>query len=194
MSDLSIGCAVVRDAADVLGLRLALVGGFAVSVRAEPRFTRDIDLVVAVDDDHQAEALVRLLLEAGHTLLASVEQDAVGRLATSRIQLAGGELVDVLFASSGIEHEVARDADQVEVLPGLHIPVAQVGHLIALKLLSRNDTTRPQDAGDLRALIDVAPERELRRAREAAQLIAERGYARGRDLMGDLDALVAERG
>lgn len=30
-----------------LDLRAALVGGFAVSVRAEPRFTRDLDLAVA---------------------------------------------------------------------------------------------------------------------------------------------------
>jgi hypothetical protein len=33
-----------------------LVGGLAVSVRTEPRFTRDVDLVVAISDDHAAEA------------------------------------------------------------------------------------------------------------------------------------------
>jgi predicted nucleotidyltransferase len=194
LSDLSIGCEAVRDAADALGLRFALVGGFAVSVRAEPRFTRDIDLVVAVDDDNTAESLVRLLLEAGHTLVANVEQQAVGRLATSRIQLVGGELVDVLFASSGIEREVAAAAEQIEVLPGLDIPVAQVGHLISLKLLARDDATRPQDASDLRALIGVASEDDLERAREAAQLIEDRGYSRGRDLAGSLDALITETG
>jgi predicted nucleotidyltransferase len=194
LSDLSIGCEAVRDVADALGLRFALVGGFAVSVRAEPRFTRDIDLVVAVDDDSTAESVVRLLLEAGHTLVANVEQEAVDRLATSRIQLVGGELVDVLFASSGIEHEVAQAAEQIEVLPGLDIPVAQVGHLISLKLLSRDDTTRPQDAGDLRSLVGVASDGELERARHAAQLIADRGYSRGRDLVGDLDHLVGEAG
>ncbi len=192
LSDLSIGCAAVRDAADALGLRFALVGGFAVSVRAEPRFTRDVDLVVAADDDSTAESLVRLLLEAGHTLLSNVEQEAVGRLATSRIQLVGGELVDVLFPSSGIEHEVAQDAERIEVLPGLDIPVARVGHLITLKLLSRDDTTRPQDVGDLRALIAVASDDELERAQGAAQLIAARGYSRGRDLTADLAALVTE--
>jgi hypothetical protein len=34
-----------------------LIGGLAVSVRAEPRFTRDIDLAVAVTDDRDAESL-----------------------------------------------------------------------------------------------------------------------------------------
>ena len=35
--------------------RWALVGGFAVSARAEPRTTRDIDVAVAVTDDSDAE-------------------------------------------------------------------------------------------------------------------------------------------
>jgi Nucleotidyl transferase AbiEii toxin, Type IV TA system len=88
----------------------ALVGGFAVSARAEPRFTRDVDVAVAVSDDQEAESLVRSLMAVGYRLLASVEQDAVGRLATVRLihVSSGGEqgvLVDVLFASSGIEPE-----------------------------------------------------------------------------------------
>lgn len=39
--------------------RFAIVGGLAVSVRTEPRFTRDADVCVAVDDDREAEDLVR---------------------------------------------------------------------------------------------------------------------------------------
>jgi hypothetical protein len=45
----------------------ALVGGFAVSARAEPRFTRDIDMAVAVAGDAESEALVRSLLSDGYT-------------------------------------------------------------------------------------------------------------------------------
>ena len=37
-----------------LDRRFALVGGLAVSARAEPRLTRDADLAVAVSDDHDA--------------------------------------------------------------------------------------------------------------------------------------------
>jgi hypothetical protein len=40
------------------GKRFALVGGLAVSVRAEVRFTRDVDLAVAVSSDAEAESLV----------------------------------------------------------------------------------------------------------------------------------------
>jgi hypothetical protein len=38
--------------------RWALVGGFAVFARADPRFTRDIDVTVAVADDADGEGLV----------------------------------------------------------------------------------------------------------------------------------------
>jgi hypothetical protein len=36
----------------------ALIGGLAISVRTEPRFTRDTDLVVALASDAEAQALI----------------------------------------------------------------------------------------------------------------------------------------
>jgi len=133
------------------GRRWALVGGFAVSARAEPRFTRDIDAAVVVDDDADGEHLVRLLLADRYRVLASVEQDETGRLATVRLSspLSGGDVVvDLLFASSGIEPEIVAAAETTEVVPGLRLPIATTGHLIALKLLARDDLERPQDLAD----------------------------------------------
>jgi len=136
--------ALRRVAADLAKYdrRWALVGGFAVSARAEPRFTRDIDVAVAVADDADGEGLVRLMLADGYRLLASVEQDETGRLATVRLAcpLSGGDVVvDLLFASSGIEPEIVRAAEMTDVVPGLRLPIAMTGHLIALKLLARDD-------------------------------------------------------
>ena len=37
--------------------RFALIGGLAVSVRSEPRFTRDADIAVALDDDAEGARL-----------------------------------------------------------------------------------------------------------------------------------------
>ena len=51
---------------EVLGLRWALVGGLAVSARAEPRTTRDVDVAVAVNDDAGAEAAVLALRHRGY--------------------------------------------------------------------------------------------------------------------------------
>jgi hypothetical protein len=84
-------------------------------------------------------------------------------------------VIDLLFASSGIEPEVVAEAERIELLPNLTIGVARTGHLIALKVLSRDDVTRPQDLVDLRALLRVASSAELARAQESLALIAARG-------------------
>jgi len=46
------------------GAHGCLVGGLAVSVRCDPRFTLDADVAVAVVNDAEAEACVRLLVQA----------------------------------------------------------------------------------------------------------------------------------
>jgi hypothetical protein len=99
-------------------------------------------------------------------------------------------VVDLLFASSGIEREVVTEADLIELLPNLTIGVARTGHLIALKVLSRDDVRRPQDLIDLRALLRVASSTELARARESLAVMAVRGYHRRRDLLRELKQLL----
>lgn len=96
-------------------------------------------------------------------------------------------VAELLFASSGIEPEIVAAAESLDVFPELVLPVATVAHLVALKLLARDDRDRPQDADDLRALREVATSEDLRRAREAAGLIVERGFGRGRNLVGAFD-------
>ena len=137
-----LGSTLLKTVAELtrLDIRCALIGGLAVSVRAEPRFTRDVDLAVAVRDDADAERLVNSLAGAGFRIDTVVEQEAVHRLATVRLRPSAKDanVVDLLFASSGIEHEIVAAADPLEVLPDLTVPVARTGHLIALKLLARD--------------------------------------------------------
>jgi hypothetical protein len=171
---------------DGQGKRWSLVGGLAVVVRGEPRFTRDADLAVVVGSDTEAESLVRWLQGRGYSVLATVEQQATGRLATVRLLPPGedpeGIVLDLLFASSGIESEVAAASEILEIVPGLRLPVAQTSHLIALKVLSRDDIRRPTDLADLRSLIARASQEDIQRAERAITLIMERGYHRDRDL------------
>ena len=100
-------------------------------------------------------------------------------------------IVDLLFASSGIEGEIVRDAERVEIVRGLTLPVARAGHLIALKILARDDRRRPQDYDDLVALLRYADDGEVDRARRSVRLITERGGHRGRALEAALDELLA---
>ena len=102
--------------------------------------------------------------------------------------------VDLLFASSGIEQEIVAAADPIEVIEGLAVRVATIAHLIATKVLSRDDDRRPQDRIDLSALLNDASESDLTAAREALRTIQERGYHRGKDLLPDLEKLLPELG
>jgi len=183
----------VVDRLNRFGSGCALVGGLAVSVRAEPRFTRDIDLAVVAIDDKTAESLVRLLVDRGFRILATVEQEAVNRLATVRLVPPGetddGVVVDLLFASSGIEPEVVRMAEKIEVFQGVVINVARTGHLIALKILACADN-RPQDEVDLRSLLLDSSDADITEAGDALKLVTERGFDRGRNLTETLKTAV----
>jgi predicted nucleotidyltransferase len=181
---------------DDLGRRWALVGGLAVSARTEPRFTRDIDLVVAVEGDRDAERLVHDLQSRGYRVRTIAEQEAVARLATARLVPGGeddaGVVVDVLFASSGIEAEIVARAEVLAIGPDLRVPVAAIGHLIALKVLSRDDAVRPLDRADLVALVRAARPSDIEQARAAVALIQRRGFQRDRDLPVELERFLQD--
>lgn len=162
-----------------------IVGGLAVSARCDPRFTRDVDIAVVVDTDEHAEALMHALASHGLQMAGLVEQEAVGRLAMVRLSTEDGLSVDLLIASSGIETEVVTNAEILEVVQGVLLPVARTGHLIALKLLSVAPG-RETDAADLRNLAAVATQDEWNLASEAVAQIQDRGYARGRQLDAEL--------
>ena len=190
-----LGDALIRLHTDLraLNARWALVGGLAVSARVEPRVTKDLDAAIAVRWDREAESLVADLVARGYLLDSEhiLEHQVTGRLATVRLvaPVPGGEgvEVDLLFATAGIEPEVVGHAKPYEVLPGLVVPLASIGHLIALKLLA----SRPQDWTDARRLLEVAGDADLVVARDALDLITERGYGRDKDLRRSFAALQA---
>jgi hypothetical protein len=134
--------ALIRLSGDLraLGVRWALVGGMAVSFRAEPRTTQDVDVTIAVSGDQEAERIARDLTMRGYRPLESQPflENLDGRLNAVRLlapTAVGLETigVDLLFGSSGVEAEVVAAAEVREVAIGLYVPVARIGHLIALR-------------------------------------------------------------
>jgi predicted nucleotidyltransferase len=89
----------------------ALVGGLAISVRGEVRATRDVDLAVAIPNDSELETLVADLAQAGYRPVATVEQEARGRLAVVRLESPVGFRVDLLAASCIAARGFARNQD-----------------------------------------------------------------------------------
>jgi predicted nucleotidyltransferase len=195
MSRLSDSLARISADLDDLGVRWAVVGGLAVSVRAEPRMTRDVDVAISVASDIDAERIVRALRDCGYQPVELLEQEGAKRLATARMTTEGhveGIVIDLLFASSGIESEIVDSSEKLEVFPGVEARVATRSHLMAMKVLARDDRTRPQDLDDLRSLLAKASAADLDTTRALLLLITERGFARRRNLIESFELLLRE--
>jgi predicted nucleotidyltransferase len=82
-----------------------------------------------------------------------------------------------------VEPELIARAETLTLLPGLELLVATVADLMALKVLARNDRTRPQDADDLLALLEVASAADRAQVARTLALIQQRGFGRGRRLL-----------
>lgn len=179
-----------QAARDLAALKrpFAVVGGIAVSARTAPRTTRDVDLVVAAVEDKEAERICADLVARGYGVSVLLENTATGRLATVRMTspVDGMTFIDVLFASSGIEDLIVRDAENVQI-DGVDVPIARSGHLLAMKVLSNSEARAHKDPLDIHALLETITPAEITRAREAVRLIVERGYGRGKDVVAELE-------
>lgn len=178
------------------GFRYALVGGFAITLRAEPRTTRDLDVVLVVSGDQEAERVALVLRMRGYTdhpKGAAIERSD-GRLATIRLisppvdEEGAGVQIDLLVACAGIEPEVVAASQLLEVMPQVFIPVARSGHLVAMKVLA----ARPQDLEDIRMLLREMGEADLELAQESLVLIERRGFLEDstRSLLAELGRLL----
>ena len=174
-----------------IGVRFAVVGGVAISVRHEPRFTRDVDLVLPVASDAEAERVGYHLRTRGYLPAIQIEDETHDRLATLRLIPPGTDpelsrYVDLLFTLTGIEREIIAGAEPVEVFPGLIVPTAKVEHLLAMKVLSCSER-RPRDLQDILGLLKTASDEQLDAARTLLRLIIQRGFHRNRDLLARLE-------
>ena len=97
-----------------------------------------------------------------------------------------------MYEGTRFESEIAEAAEDIEILPGLVAPVAKTAHLIAMKLLARDDDRRPQDRSDLRGLIEAASDNDIADVRKAIELITLRGFHQDRDLAAELTRLTRE--
>jgi hypothetical protein len=169
--------------------RFAVVGGLAVAVRAEPRFTRDVDLAIAARDDADVESLVFSLQGGGYQVVALVDHESQHRLATARLVGPSGLVVDLVAATCGIEAEVVDRATGVTLPEVGPIRVARAEELLAMKVLSMTEQ-RAQDRLDAISLLLVNDAIDLAVVRDNLRLITERGFHREQDLVAKLESIV----
>lgn len=141
--------AEVRDLLQAQNVRFALIGGIAVGLRAEPRATKDVDLVISVDASRAPDVLADL---EGHGF-TTVRHGLPGPGAVVRLHRVGPDgvraWVDLLFEGTDLERSLLDRATTELLFGGVALPVATTEDLILLKLLAH----RPQDLLDVRNLI-----------------------------------------
>jgi len=124
------------------GAKYIVVGGFAVIAAGFPRFTGDVDLVVAADAENEAKVF---------SALATLPDNAVRELKTGELKLhnvirVGDEiLVDLMRSAGGIDYAEAAKDIIVRELGGVPIPFASPRLLWRMKAT----THRVKDQQDL---------------------------------------------
>ncbi len=78
----------------------------------------------------------------------------MNRLSTARLRAPEGVVVDLLFASTGIEAEIAMRAEPMTLPEIGTVPVARAEELLAMKVLSMRDA-RLQDRLDAQRLVET---------------------------------------
>lgn len=154
-----------RDFSELLGLfiankvRFLVVGGYAVMKYTEPRYTKDLDLWIAVDTKN-AKAVFKSLRAFGAPL---------GKLAASDFQekeqvyqMGRPPLrVDILMSVSGVDFRTAWKRREKIRLGDMTIPFISRLDLIA----NKRATARPQDLLDLEGLESPPPHPNPRRSK-----------------------------
>ena len=141
-----------EDFADLLAafdehkVRYLLIGGYAVSLHARPRFTKDIDLWVDSNHDNKRRCCAAL------TEFGAPESvvDAFGSANASDVVWFGNPpfRVDLLQSVGGMSFETAWQARVQFMIAGCAVPVIGIDHLVELKRVAG----RPRDLDDIEAL------------------------------------------
>ena len=180
--------AIRRTLADIAsflaerGTSFALIGGIAVAVRGEPRFTADVDLVISADVDAALE-----LLESTHGSTFAPLFDGADEVVRKSFILPlrhreTGIKLDIAVGLTGFERQLVSRAP-LESMGAFSIPVATPEDLLLMKALA----ARPRDIDDARSIVEKGGatldwEYILDTGRELGQAIEQ-------DLAGQLRAL-----
>lgn len=137
-----------------------VIGGVAASVLGRPRFTRDVDALVLIDQTAWAE-----FLSTGTRFgFVSRISDALSFAVRNRVLLLrhepGGIDVDISFGALPFEEEAVSRAVWVEV-GGIKFPLPPAEDLIIMKAIAH----RPRDIADIESILDANQNLNLERIR-----------------------------
>lgn len=126
--------------------RYLIVGGYAVMKYTEPRFTKDLDLLIAIDEAN-AKAVYRSLKEFGAPLKGLIEKDfsKEGHF----YKMGNPPLrIDILMSIPGINFNEAWEQRETQTIDGVEMHFISKQDLIVAK----KTANRPQDLIDVKFL------------------------------------------
>jgi len=139
------------------GIPYIVVGGQAVLLYGEPRFTRDIDITLGIDIDQRS----RVIDAFSMTGFTPRPKDFVKFIIeTSVLPLEhreSGIRLDLIFSFSPFERNAIERAHHVEI-DGNPIAFASVEDLIILKIFAG----RPRDIEDVKMIVIKNPELDVK--------------------------------
>ncbi len=128
-------------------VKYLVVGGYAVSFHAQPRATKDLDILIKADVAN-AEAVYAALAKFGAPLDNLTPADFLEKGKFYRMGLPP-LMIDILPEISGVDFDAAwKKRIVAEIEKGLQVPFIDAKSLIMSKLA----TGRPEDLADVEAL------------------------------------------
>lgn len=164
-----------------------LIGGVAVSLLGRPRFTRDIDYMVVLDETRWEGFL------ASGTRFGFVPRrpDAIAFARKVRVLLVrhdpSGIQTDISFGALPFEHEAISRVIHAEVA-GIDVALPTPEDLIIMKAVAH----REQDMLDIRALLQAHPKLDRRRVRRWVREFA--AVLERPEIFDDLQRLLTRQG
>lgn len=136
--DLANLCRVLNE----LGARYLIVGGFAIIHAGYPRFTADLDLIIALDGDNEARVF-EALRSLPDRAVDGLDPGDVEKYTVVRVN---DEItVDLMGSASGIRYEEASKEIVMRRIGDVDVPFASPRLLWRMK----KSTHREKDAVDL---------------------------------------------
>lgn len=141
-------------------IKFVIAGGIAVNLLGVPRFTADLDLIVALDKDNVLK-FVKSMTRLGFKPKVPVQPEALADPASRKLWIEEKnmrvfsfqkpdcpyEIVDVFVNEPILFSEIWDNRENV-LIENIAIPVISINHLIRLK----QEASRLQDISDIEAL------------------------------------------
>jgi len=168
-----------------------LIGGLAVSLISDPRFTNDLDIAIYVKNEKEIDEIIKSLSKLNYFPKTIINQTNVNLISIVRLISKDDSedfYIDLIFNSSGIENEIINDSLVLNIDEN-DINVANLSSLLALKILSV-DSERLQDIIDIQKLLKYATKDEMQKTIKLLKLIKKRGFNRQKDLISELNSYI----